>query len=98
MWKEMTNSAILEEIGQRLKDTRLRKNIQQKELAERCGISLPSVQRVEKGSVVSMETLVSVMRGLGLLENFEQLLPEAPISPLLMKKLKGKMRKRAGNK
>lgn len=98
MWKEMSNLAILKEIGQRLKNIRLRKNMQQKELAERCGVSLSSVQRLERGETITSETLVSVIRALGLLENFEQLLPEPPISPIMLKKLEGRTRKRAGNK
>lgn len=90
MWVEMSNPAILIEIGRRIKEIRLKKKLQQKELAEMSGISLPSVQRLENGMSVTMDTLISVLRALNILENFEQLLPKLPISPILMKKLKGK--------
>ena len=98
MWTEMSDPAILEEIAKRFKELRLRKNIQQSELSEYSGVALGTIRRFEAGEPVSMENLVRIMRGLGILENLEQLIPEEPISPILMKKLKSKKRKRASSR
>lgn len=90
----MSDPAILEELGRRFKELRLQRNIQQKELAETSGVSTGSIVRLEKGEPMSTENFIKVMRALNLLENFDQLLPEQPVSPIMMKKLQGKKRKR----
>ncbi len=94
MWTERSNLAILREIGQRLKEYRIRKNLQQKELATFAGISLDTVVRLEHGSPISMEKFIRVLRALDMLENFDLLVPEPPISPILLQKLKGRKKYR----
>ncbi len=94
MWTERSNLAILREIGQRLKEYRIRKNLQQKELATFAGISLDTVARLEHGSPISMEKFIRVLRALDMLENFDLLVPEPPISPILLQKLKGRKKYR----
>ena len=47
------------------------------------------VAKMERGGAVSVQILLSVLRSLGMLENIEQLLPEPPVSPLLLRKLQG---------
>ena len=93
-WKTLSNPAIMIEIGKRLKSYRIRKNLSQKELASRAGISVLSVQNLEKGRFVTMVTFISILRMLKLLGNIETLVPELPISPVELLKLKGKTRKR----
>lgn len=89
--------AILAEIGNRLKEYRIRKNIQQKELAENAGISLDTVVRMERGSSITIEKLLRILRVLDMLENLEEFIPEPPLSPILMRKLQGKKRYRVRN-
>jgi len=91
----MSDPAILKELGIRLKEIRLRKNIQQIELAEDTGVSDGTIRRIEAGENTSIENFIKLLRGLGLLENLEQLLPEEPASPMMMKKILQKNRKRA---
>lgn len=95
MWTEMSNPAILEELGRRFKEHRLRRNLQQKDIAESSGVSVGSIIRFEKGGAISTENFIRLMRTINLLENLEQILPEEPLSPILMKKLQNKKRKRA---
>lgn len=94
MITEMTNGAILEKLGKRLKEYRLRAGLMQSELAKDANISLSTVIKLEQGKPVSMILLVSVMRALGMLENFDQFIPEPPVSPMRMLKLQGKTVKR----
>lgn len=99
MWTSMSDPAILQELSRRLKELRLRRDIQQKELAENSGVSLGFIQRFERGENISVLNLLKIMRQLDLLENLEQLIPEQPISPMLLKKIQmKKSRKRASNK
>ena len=94
MWTEMSDPAILVKLGARIKDTRLRKSITQEELAQTAGVSPLTVENIEKGKPVTMIMFLSILRALGLLENLENLIPEAKISPLQLKKLQGKTRYR----
>ena len=93
-WNEISNAAIVETIGKRLKEYRLKKRYTQKELSERAGISLFTVAQIEHGKPVSIAMLVPVLRVLRLLDNLEMLLPEATISPVEVLKLKGKQPQR----
>jgi Helix-turn-helix. len=97
MWTEMSDPAILEEIARRFKDLRLRKNMPQKILSDYSGVALGTIRRFEAGEPVSTENMVKLMRGLGILDNWEQIIPEEPVSPILMKKLQNSKRKRASS-
>jgi transcriptional regulator with XRE-family HTH domain len=97
MWTEMSDPAILEELSKRFKELRLKKNMQQKELSGYSGVAIGTIRRFENGETVSTESLIKIMRGLGTLENLELLIPQEPISPMLMKKLQRKKRMRAGS-
>ena len=90
----MTDKAIINEIGRRLKSIRLRKNMTQKEVAVATGLSLNAVQTAEKGTS-KMMTYVKILRVLNALDGLENFLPEVTISPLELAKLEGKKRKRA---
>ncbi len=94
MWTEMSNPAILAKIGSRIKETRIRQSKTQAELAAAAGVTPLTVANIEKGKSVSTLIFISVLRELGLLENLENLIPEAKISPLQLKKLQGKKRYR----
>lgn len=97
MWTDQSDPAILEEIARRFRDLRLKKNIQQKELSGYSGVAIGTLRRFENGEPVSTENLIRIMRGLGVLENLEQLIPKEPVSPLLMKKLQKRERLRASS-
>ena len=94
MWYEMTNSAILLTLGQRLKEYRLRRDLQQSELAALAGINISTVARMEKGQNIMMDSYIRVLRVLEMLDNLDEFIPEPPRSPILMKKLQGKKRYR----
>jgi len=98
MWLEMSGPGAMKTIGERMKEIRLRKNITQEEIAWRAGISKLSVVNAEAGKNISLATLIAILRQLSMIENLELLIPEPTISPILMKKLKGKKRFRASNK
>jgi transcriptional regulator with XRE-family HTH domain len=89
-WTGLSNTAIVEEVGRRLKMYRLKKKFTQQQLADRAGISLFSVAQIERGKAVSFGILLSVLRVLRLLDNLEMLLPEIGVSPIEMLQLKNK--------
>jgi len=91
-----TDAAVLRELGQRLATARLQRNLTQMQLAEQAGISKSTLQRLESGEAVTrLSGFVRVCRALGLLEQFETLLPEPAPSPMAQLKLQGRQRQRA---
>jgi transcriptional regulator with XRE-family HTH domain len=97
LYKILTNKQILETIGGKLKDERLRQNITQEYLSEKVGISLTSIKKIEKGESVSFNIFISYLRALNLLERLDKLLPETVISPIEWEKI-NKKRKKASTK
>lgn len=89
-----SDQAILQELGDRFKALRLRKNLSQQELAERTLLSLNTIKALENGKA-KLATIVAVMRELGVLEQLEELLEEPKISPLQLAKRRGRPRQRA---
>jgi len=93
-WNSLSNNAIVEEVGKRLKEYRFQRKLTQRELAEQAGISVFSVAQIEKGETVTLTVFLSILRVLRLLDNFELFIPEIGISPIELLKLKGKTPKR----
>jgi transcriptional regulator with XRE-family HTH domain len=90
----MADKGIEIELGNRLKSLRLRKNITQQELAEATTLSLNAVKALEKGRG-KLSTLIAVLRELGALQELDNLIPAATVSPLQLAKMQGKKRRRA---
>jgi transcriptional regulator with XRE-family HTH domain len=93
---KLTDEALLKLIGGRLARLRLSKNLTQEQLATQAGLGLRTVQRLELGmAATQLSGFARVCRVLGLMENFETLIPEPVPSPVTQLKLRGKERKRA---
>ena len=67
---------ILAELGQRIKQTRISLNITQAELAEKCGISPSTENRIESGEDSKMSNYIRILSGLNMLGNLDILIPE----------------------
>ncbi|MEY4641052.1 MAG: hypothetical protein RLZZ227_1046 [Pseudomonadota bacterium] len=93
----LSDTSVLLELGQRLAQLRLNRNLTQQALAREAGISLRTLHRIESGEPSQTANLVRLLRALGLLDNLEALVPEAPASPMQQLKLKGKVRQRASS-
>ena len=83
-----TDQEIMDTLGYRLKRIRLKKNILQKDLAKKAGISLRAIQKVESGVFVNLKTLIAVARALGKIEDFFSLFEIPTISPMEYHKMK----------
>jgi putative transcriptional regulator len=94
-YRNLSNDAILAELGDRLRQLRLNADISQEALAEATGLSRKTVQNAESGENCSMDTLVRMLRGLNALDQLENFMPAPGPSPMQMAKLHGKIRRRA---
>lgn len=71
-------------LGERLKSLRLDRNIDQKTLAERAGISVRALRNLEGGQGSTLRSLVSVLRALGREDWLSTIAPVATINPLML--------------
>ena len=94
---ELTDEAILQEIGARLARRRIDAGLTQARLAEEAGVSKRTVERLEAGHGTDSVALLRVLRALQLLQGLEQLLPDRPQSPLALLGRRGRERKRVGH-
>jgi putative transcriptional regulator len=97
MWTEMSDPAILIQLGARIKDYRIRLGLKQAELAQQSRVGVNTVYKIEKGKPVSTILLISLLRTLGLLENMEMLVPEIKLTPMQLLKIQEKKSKRVRN-
>lgn len=93
-----SDEAILREVGSRLRTERLNRNLTAEEVADRAGVSEPTLYRLERGENTSLQTLIRVLRALGLLGRIDALVPETPVSPIQLARLQGRERQRASGR
>ncbi len=72
------------ELGDKLKALRLSRNLDQKTLAERAGVSVRALRSLEAGQGSTIKTLVCVLRALGRQEWLNAIAPVATINPLAL--------------
>lgn len=89
-----TPTAIAEELGERLKQARLNRDMTQAEVAERAGVSRLAVLNAEKGDA-RLKVLVAILSALDLTGQLDLFLPSQDVSPIQLARLKGKARQRA---
>jgi len=90
----MSTEAICRELGERIKNLRLRKNLTQEEVANRARLSLNPIKALEKGQG-KISTVIAVLGVLGTLEALDAFIPETPISPIQLARMQGKKRRRS---
>lgn len=94
-----SDEAVIRELGSRIARYRLNRNITQNDLADRSGLSIATLKRIEAGEhSTNVVNIIRILRELKLLDNMELLLSKEPISPLLKAKTGKKTRKRASSK
>jgi transcriptional regulator with XRE-family HTH domain len=91
----LTDIAVLEELGSRLAAARLRRNLTQVVLAREAGVSRNTVERLERGVSVDLKLLVRVLRALSLLDPFLAGIPADEPSPMALLETRGHKRQRA---
>ena len=90
----MTDSAIAAEIGSRIEQMRLEKNLTQQQLADEIGLSRLSYRKLVNG-FGKFQNVIAVLRVFGRLDLVQGFVPETTFSPIEQLKLKGKQRRRA---
>lgn len=92
---QLTDDAVLGELGERLARLRLQRNLTQVQLAEEAGVDRKVVVRLEAGERVQLLALVRVLRALERLDALDALAPPPQASPIELLELRGRARQRA---
>jgi len=96
-FESMTDNKVAAEIGRRIDQLRLERNLTQQQLADAVGLS-----RVSYGKLVAGEAkfvnVVAVLRALGQIGLVDGFVPDTVFSPMELLKLKGKQRQRASGR
>ena len=96
--RQLSDEAVLLELGQRMAQCRLDLQLTQARVAQEAGIAKRTVERIESGQSTQISSLIRVLRVLDLLDALDALVPETKARPLDLLKLKKKARKRASTK
>ena len=90
---ENNNSAVLRELGARIKRNRIDMQLSQQDFAAKAGISTRTLSAAENGEDIRLSSLLRILRTLNCLENINLLLPELAFDPESYRTL-GRERKR----
>jgi len=94
---ELTDAAVLQELGARLHRRRIDANLTQAQLAGEAGVSKRTVERIEAGHSTDLVMLIRVLRALKLIDGLESLIPDRTQSPIALLKQRGRERRRVGH-
>ena len=85
---EYSTPELVRLLGSRFKDYRMRCNLTQKEVAEQSGIGLTTIHNFENGTSVnlSLSTFILLLRVVGQVNALDDVLPELPESPYLVRR------------
>lgn len=78
---------LVQLLGTRFKDYRMRSGMTQRDVAEHSGISINTIHKFENGMSpnMSISTFLLLMKAIGNIEGLDGLMPELPESPYLIK-------------
>lgn len=85
---EYSTPELVRLLGERFKEYRMHCNLTQKEVAEQSGIGLTTIYKFENGTAgnLSLSTFILLLKVVGQVNALDNLMPELPESPYLIRK------------
>lgn len=93
-----TNDSLLTNLGKRIEQLRIRKNLTQAQLAKEAGVGKRTLERIESGHSAQLTTFISILRALDLVDNLLDLIPDQEKSPMALLLGEQKTRYRASTR
>ena len=94
-WNQLSDVAIVQQLGAYIKHIRLQKNYTQAQHATRAGLNRYTIGQIENGESITLSTLIQLLRALDALHVLEHFATTNEISPVAYADLMKKQRKRA---
>lgn len=85
------------ELARRFKAYRISLNLTQLDVANKSGVSLGAVKSFERTGIISLDSLIKLLKALSLLENIDALIPDLGVNVVELHDL-GHQRQRARKK
>lgn len=78
-----TDQGLIILVSEKIRNRRIAMNLTQKQLASNAGVSLSSVQAIERGQNMSLLVLIQLLRALHSLNLLEQLVTQDGVDPIV---------------
>ncbi|HET6841353.1 MAG TPA: helix-turn-helix transcriptional regulator [Candidatus Angelobacter sp.] len=75
---------LLIALGERIRRLRLSRNMDQRETADKAGLSEKALRNLETGHGSTVETLLRTLKALDYLQGMEMLAPEVTVDPIAL--------------
>ena len=79
-------SNLQHDLGHRLRQLRLSRNLDQRTVADKAGISLRALSKLENGQGSTLGTFLRTLRALDYVKGIDMIAPEPTVSPLALLK------------
>lgn len=80
--RQLSNEHVRRELGMRVRKIRKSRRLNQAQVAELAGLSRPTVSTFERGNDVSLDSFLSILRALDLLDALDGAISEPGVSPI----------------
>ena len=98
-WHAISNSALLEQLGDFIQHTRLQQNKTQQQVATDAGINRSTMVQIENGGGGTLLSFIQILRVLEQLQLFQHFeIKQQQVSPLQLAKMEQNKRQRASTK
>ena len=84
MYESLSN--LQHDLGHRLRQLRLARNLDQRTVADKAGISLRALSKLENGQGSTLGTFLRTLRALDYVKGIDMIAPEPAVSPLALLK------------
>ena len=83
--KSLPTPDIIRNLGLRFRDYRMRLRMTRKEVSVAARVGMTTLYKFESGNMtdISFGTVIRLLRAIGMIENWDALLPELPESPYM---------------
>ena len=81
-WQNSSHEQIYSRIGEQVKQMRKVYGYSQEELAEETGLGRTTIIRIEKGEVMTLDSIIRIFSVFSILDRFDQLFAVPELSPM----------------
>lgn len=81
-WQNSTHEQIYNRIGKQIKKMRKVYGYSQEKLAEETGLGRTTIIRIEKGEVITLDSVIRIFSVFSLLDRFDQFFISPELSPM----------------